>query len=453
MVYHPVTVPVSDVCWKEFSRSKLFTSVNTADCAVAVVYGCVVRSGKLNRMTRVDCTPKVLADARSAVPPGSVTVPDPPRAATSVSRSASLPFFSFPRARMRVPVFRFLGAFPPKSSSTRSVPTCTKCLRRGASHPSSYTTSRVPSSSLSGATWDAPPPCAAICSCTNGYAPARIAAAATMDARRSFMSAASIPLLVKGDATKRREQHRIPWHLQAEVDGCLHGEGEEAAEGAEPHPVRRAVGRREAPADGDDESGDRDQDRHPQQEPAFDGELQVVVVRLPQVVRRNDGGVEERRDAVGVQTRSRCPEVRGHRRRATPDRQAAAEARRIRGVEPRDHLVEAGPVDGHQQRERHQRDRQRRRNPSAATPDGGPAEEEQRRRYAGRHCRATRRTPPGEAPPVSSSARRPARSRRSRRTARAPATWRTDSPTDCACPRAHGRPARPAGRRATRPAD
>ena len=65
-----------------------------------------------------------------------------------------------------------------------------------------------------------------------------------------------------------------------------------------------------APADGDDEAGDRDQNRRAEQEPTLDRELQVVVVRFPQVMRRNDGGVEERRDAVGVQARSRAPEIR-----------------------------------------------------------------------------------------------------------------------------------------------
>src|SRR5579863_5786049 len=64
MVYHVgVTVLVSHVCWKEFSSSKLFTWLMTV-WAVAVVYGWVVRSWKLNRMTSVDCAPKVKGEAK-----------------------------------------------------------------------------------------------------------------------------------------------------------------------------------------------------------------------------------------------------------------------------------------------------------------------------------------------------------------------------------------------------
>src|ERR1051325_5491934 len=104
MVYQPATVPVSEVCPNEFSRSKLLTSVNVTDCAVAGVKGWVERSEKLNRITRVDCAPKLFGDASAWTlkPEGEEVEP---------SDSSSTPRVTFPSARTRAPWSRFRGGF------------------------------------------------------------------------------------------------------------------------------------------------------------------------------------------------------------------------------------------------------------------------------------------------------------------------------------------------------
>src|SRR5436190_19622152 len=123
MVYHPTTVPSSHVCPNEFSRSKLLTSVKVTDWADAGVYGWVGRSEKLNRMTSVDCAPKVLGEARATV---DCLDPFAPRRDTSGSRldpsalrldtsapvsSSSIPLRRAPRTRTRAPVSSRSGGF------------------------------------------------------------------------------------------------------------------------------------------------------------------------------------------------------------------------------------------------------------------------------------------------------------------------------------------------------
>src|SRR4051812_23072997 len=96
--------------------------------------------------------------------------------------------------------------------------------------------------------------------CTNEYAAARRTVAKTMNAARSFISAASIALLVKGDAAQRGEERRVARHLQAEINERLDRHRDDAADRPEPQPVGGAVRCRQAFADGDRERDDRDHD-------------------------------------------------------------------------------------------------------------------------------------------------------------------------------------------------
>ncbi|HWK10285.1 MAG TPA: hypothetical protein VNR64_09560, partial [Vicinamibacterales bacterium] len=84
---------------------------------------------------------------------------------------------------------------------------------------------------------------------------------------------------MKSNPAKHGEQSRIARHLQTEFYGFLQSDGGDAGHGADAQPVRhRARFVHEAASDRRGESDHAHGRRKRQQETAFGGELQVVVV-------------------------------------------------------------------------------------------------------------------------------------------------------------------------------
>ena len=131
--------------------------------------------------------------------------------------------------------------------------------------------------------------------------------------------------LARRNPAQQHEQCRVPGHLQAEVADLLQRDRENAGDRSDSDPVVGAFDGylAESTMDGPREGEDHESRRDAHERSTFGQELQVIVVRLGEVLRRFDCLIEERGRPVRVEAGADEGKPTGQPPRIAPDSKTA----------------------------------------------------------------------------------------------------------------------------------